>query len=70
MQLLVAETISIPAFMARLSPLLIHQFATCTLADNVPFAPKSPTPALWRFIMVSWRSTSSLSHADLRFLKV
>ena len=50
-QVLVAEATSIPAFLARLSPLLIHQWATAKLGD-APYGPQSPTPALWRSIKV------------------
>ena len=51
MQVLVAEATSIPAFLARLSPLLIHQWATAKLGD-VQFGPQNPTSALWRSIEV------------------
>ncbi len=53
-QLLVAEAAAIPGFIARLSPLHIHQFATTVLGElvDVPFAPKSATPALWISIKV------------------
>ena len=46
-----AEATSIPAFLARLSPLLIHQWATAKLGD-VQFGPQDPTQGLWRSIEV------------------
>ena len=63
-----AEATSIPAFLARLSPLLIHQWATAKLGD-VQFGPKDPTQALWRSIEV-WllQQACILRHKDGRTL--
>ena len=63
-QVLVAEATSIPAFLARLSPLLIHQWATAKLGD-VRFGPQNPTQALWRSIEVWPLQQACLPHHNV-----
>lgn len=54
-----AEATSIPSFLAKLSPCLIHQFVTSKLAD-VPFGPQSPSTGLWKAIKVAPSVAQSL----------
>jgi len=51
LQVLLAEALSIVAYMARNIPQLIYEFASSRLEDN-PLAPLAPTPTLWKSILV------------------
>lgn len=51
LQVLLAEALSVVAYMARNIPQLICEFASSRLEDN-PLAPLTPTFTLWKSILV------------------